>query len=159
MGVERRDDLHLRRRLHLRPLKGRGVPSPQWRKAHPNCVPTIEYLTVAILINYVMDHSEGWAAPLNWGPVAWVGRLSYSLYIWQQLFCWDSPLGWAGRFPQNLVITFAMASLSYYFVEQPFAKLRRGVRFVPSQHLASEIRVREPLAAGIPASTPDASLG
>ena len=114
---------------------------------------TIAYLFVAILINYVVDHSEGWARPLNWEPIAWVGRLSFSLYIWQQLFCTahahvptaHMSLAWAAGFPQNLLFTFAMASLSYYLVEQPFAKLRKHVRLVPGP---PKIRIQGSLAAG-----------
>ncbi|HUA22179.1 MAG TPA: hypothetical protein VMB25_25720, partial [Bryobacteraceae bacterium] len=68
---------------------------------------------------------------LNWGPVVWVGQLSYSLYIWQQLFCWDSPLTWFSRFPQNVIATLLAASLSFYLIEQPFARLRKRVQFVP----------------------------
>lgn len=29
---------------------------------------------------------------LNWGPVAWLGRISYSLYLWQELFCSNAAL-------------------------------------------------------------------
>ncbi|HUA20951.1 MAG TPA: acyltransferase, partial [Bryobacteraceae bacterium] len=60
------------------------------------------YLLVALFINYAVEHPGG---VLNWGPVVWVGQLSYSLYIWQQLFCWDSPLTWFSRFPQNVIAT------------------------------------------------------
>jgi peptidoglycan/LPS O-acetylase OafA/YrhL len=29
---------------------------------------------------------------LNWAPGAWIGEISYSLYLWQELFCSNSGL-------------------------------------------------------------------
>jgi peptidoglycan/LPS O-acetylase OafA/YrhL len=92
-------------------------------------VSILAYLGIAIVINDAVDHPERWAGTLNWAPIAWIGKLSYSIYIWQQLFCWKSPLGWLGYFPQNLIATLVMSSLSYYLVEQPFANMRKHVRF------------------------------
>ena len=100
----------------------------------------LAYLGVGIVINDAVDHPDRFAGVLNWPPIAWVGRLSYSLYIWQQVFCWKSPLGWLGHFPQNLVATLVMSSASYYLVEQPFAKIRVRFRFdstTPNQRHAA----------------------
>ncbi len=68
---------------------------------------------------------------LNWAPVAWVGSISYSLYLWQQPFLdrWSSA-PWAA-FPLNLLLAFAFAAASYYLVEEPFLKLRE--RHSPKQ--------------------------
>lgn len=58
---------------------------------------------------------------LNWSPVAWLGKISYSLYLWQELFC-SNPSFHLGYF---LVIpALACACLSYYCVEQPMLRLR-----------------------------------
>ena len=58
---------------------------------------------------------------LNWGPVAWLGRISYSLYLWQELFCSNPSLhsGYVLVLPALLC-----ACLSYYFVERPMLQLR-----------------------------------
>jgi peptidoglycan/LPS O-acetylase OafA/YrhL len=87
------------------------------------------YLVTALFINYAVDHEGG---VLNYKPVMWLGKISYSLYLWQQLFCWDSPLPWLGRFPQNVIASLIAATLSYYFIELPFANLRKRVRFAPN---------------------------
>jgi peptidoglycan/LPS O-acetylase OafA/YrhL len=60
-------------------------------------------------------------AALNWGPVAWLGKISYSLYLWQELFCSNSnlPYGYVLAIP-----AIACACLSYYLVEQPMLRLR-----------------------------------
>jgi len=58
---------------------------------------------------------------LNLPPVAWLGRLSYSLYLWQELFCTNVSL----HFGYFLVVpALACACLSYYGVEQPMLRLR-----------------------------------
>jgi len=63
----------------------------------------------------------------------WIGRLSYSLYLWQQLFLRlhdDTSLptlfALLQKFPLNFVFSFIAATLSYYLVEQPL--VRRGHR-------------------------------
>jgi peptidoglycan/LPS O-acetylase OafA/YrhL len=55
-------------------------------------------------------------------PVRWLGRISYSLYLWQQLFfVWEayrSPrMGWSQQWPWSFVAALLMACASYYFVE------------------------------------------
>jgi len=57
--------------------------------------------------------------------LTWVGRLSYSLYLWQQLFLVGAvverplPLGALQAFPLNILAAFACAALSYYGLEKP----------------------------------------
>jgi peptidoglycan/LPS O-acetylase OafA/YrhL len=57
---------------------------------------------------------------LNWGPVAWLGKISYSLYLWQQIFFSPSlKLGYP-----LILLAVGAACLSYYLVEQPMLRLR-----------------------------------
>ena len=58
---------------------------------------------------------------LNWTPVAWLGRISYSLYLWQDLFCSNPRLhaGYALVLP-----SIACACFSYYLIERPMLRLR-----------------------------------
>jgi peptidoglycan/LPS O-acetylase OafA/YrhL len=66
----------------------------------------------------------GFLRALEWPALAWIGRLSYSLYLWQQLFCVPRT-GWAlEAWPANLAATFALAAASYYLVERPALRLR-----------------------------------
>lgn len=67
---------------------------------------------------------------LNWGLVKHLGVLSYSIYIWQQIFCNPKELGldphlWWLSFPGWLVATLVVAHISYYALEMPFFRLRR----------------------------------
>lgn len=58
---------------------------------------------------------------LNCGPVVWLGKVSYSLYLWQELFCSNPKL----QFGYILAVpALACAALSYYLVEQPMLRLR-----------------------------------
>jgi len=63
---------------------------------------------------------------LNWMPIAWLGKISYSVYLWQELFCSNAKLH-----PGYWLIlpTLVCACLSYYLVEQPMLRMRdRGRR-------------------------------
>ncbi|HSS95515.1 MAG TPA: hypothetical protein VLK33_00715, partial [Terriglobales bacterium] len=58
---------------------------------------------------------------LNWTPVAWLGKISYSLYLWQEVFCSNPSL----KLGYSLaLLAVCAACLSYYFVEQPMLRLR-----------------------------------
>lgn len=56
---------------------------------------------------------------LEFKPLAYVGKLSYGIYVWQGLFLTTGPQEelFIQRFPQNLILTFSCALLSYYTIE------------------------------------------
>ena len=61
-------------------------------------------------------------------PIVWIGWLSYSLYLWQELFLPpDTELIQSfeqlQRFPVNLLAAIVCAVASYYLIEKPFIKL------------------------------------
>lgn len=60
-------------------------------------------------------------AALNWRPVVWMGKISYSLYLWQQLFCSNAKLHYGYVL---LLPVIACACISYYLVEQPMLRVR-----------------------------------
>jgi peptidoglycan/LPS O-acetylase OafA/YrhL len=68
---------------------------------------------------------------LNAKPLVGVGVLSYSLYLWQQLFLIQGRPAYPilQTFPTNLGLAFLLAGASYFFVEQPFLRLKD--RFEP----------------------------
>jgi peptidoglycan/LPS O-acetylase OafA/YrhL len=65
---------------------------------------------------------------LQLGPVVWLGTISYSLYLWQQLFLNRASSAWWTAFPLNLALALLCAAGSYYLVEQPFLALRERRR-------------------------------
>jgi peptidoglycan/LPS O-acetylase OafA/YrhL len=62
-------------------------------------------------------------------PLCWIGWISYSLYLWQQLFFGvnfvGSPPGLVllRKAPFNLVALLLCATFSYYAIEKPFIRL------------------------------------
>jgi peptidoglycan/LPS O-acetylase OafA/YrhL len=129
----------MRRQPGLLPLlRSRWLQGPWFVAAVLTClggalwvgtVERITYFLTALLINYAIEHEGGF---LNLKPVVWLGKISYSLYIWQQLFCWGFSEHWLGRFPQNLIASVTVAIVSYHLIEQPFTRLRGRVRFSPN---------------------------
>jgi peptidoglycan/LPS O-acetylase OafA/YrhL len=55
---------------------------------------------------------------------AWLGTLSYSLYLWQEPFLYYKGTSWITAFPQNVVLAVAAAVMSYYVIERPFLRLK-----------------------------------
>ncbi len=86
-------------------------------------------LGLAVLIHRSIYYSrDALGRVFNWRPIAFVGVLSYSLYLWQQLFLNRESSAWSAKFPQNLVFTVAAALGSYFLLEKPLLKLRRRLR-------------------------------
>lgn len=95
-------------------------------------IPTIQFACVAGLLNQVTRSPRGLLTrTLSLGAVAWLGRLSYGLYLWQQLFV---PPGWPGcearvvHLPWNLGAMLIIATVSYHLVESPCSRLRSRLR-------------------------------
>ena len=71
---------------------------------------------------------------LEWRPVAAVGVISYSLYLWQQLFCTSAQdygltsTPWFLSFPFWIVASFCAAVISYNFIEKPFISLKSRIQ-------------------------------
>ena len=80
--------------------------------------------------------TTGLFSMLNAKPVIWLGTLSYSIYIWQQLFCTDpSVFGWKTTWFQSFQLwipaSLVTACTSYYLLERPFLRVRRLLRKEP----------------------------
>lgn len=86
-----------------------------------------------LLLQSILLPSWGLYRCLNWRPVATVGVLSYSLYIWQSIFyTHPDKLGlpdvWWMTYPLWMVPAFGAAIVSYHYLEKPFLKLRHRFR-------------------------------
>ncbi len=76
------------------------------------------HLSIAGLLKHVVEHPYSF---LNVRPVIWLGQISYSLYLWQQLFMY----GVHAKPWYYFFFALAMAAASFYLVEQPMLTLRQ----------------------------------
>ncbi len=106
------------------------------------------HLGIALSVRHVMERRY---ALLNSWPVMWLGGISYSLFLWQQLFLNRGSSGWWTAFPLNLVLAVAIAAASFYLVEQPFLKLRERWTGRRLPHLVGSGNVAAPAAEGLAA--------
>jgi len=72
--------------------------------------------------------------------LVWIGRLSYGLYLWHlPLYRITVPVvthpdwNWYERLGLRFVVTFAVASLSFYLIERPCLNLKQRFRAVASK--------------------------
>ena len=85
---------------------------------------TVADIAIGLMIIISIHYSNNlWFTFLNTPVMNYIGKLSYSLYIWQQLF-FSSRLGALSKWPLNLVLIFITANISLYFIEKPFLSLK-----------------------------------
>ena len=82
---------------------------------------------LAEIVGLVVALGDSWLVRwCEWAWVAWVGRISYSVYLWQQLYLMPFEMRgirvWADV-PQNLALVFLSAAISYYLVEKPLIRI------------------------------------
>ena len=86
----------------------------------------ITNLLIGIVIVISINVRNIWFDFLNLKPIVFIGKLSYSLYLWQQLFFTD--LNYFKQYPIYLLLLFVFtcAMFSYYVIEKPFLKFKRN---------------------------------
>jgi peptidoglycan/LPS O-acetylase OafA/YrhL len=97
---------------------------------------TIDALLVALLIVQLMQlYKTSLWSWIEWPFVRYLGKISYPIYLYHQ---WGASFGRRvpGHSPAleligGVIATIALASGSYYVIEQPFLKLKK--RFEPSR--------------------------
>jgi peptidoglycan/LPS O-acetylase OafA/YrhL len=83
-------------------------------------------LVLVVLVAHVVFYDKTrLGRVLNNSVVVHVGAISYSLYLWQQLFLTSKNTTFTGIFPLNIVCAFIAAELSYKFIEKPFLSWRK----------------------------------
>lgn len=86
---------------------------------------TIANLCIALIMTYtVFGPKSYWHQVLQWKWINYIGILSYSIYLWQQFFLYQST-HWYNQFPANLFCIAAAALFSYYIIEKPFLLLKK----------------------------------
>jgi peptidoglycan/LPS O-acetylase OafA/YrhL len=80
-----------------------------------------------------MLHPKSWTTRfLELAPIRYMGRLSYSIYVWHLIFLCTTfpltyvtwaPLVWVGHRPWRYVGILVVSVLSYHFIEKPMIRL------------------------------------
>jgi peptidoglycan/LPS O-acetylase OafA/YrhL len=74
--------------------------------------------------------------------LVWVGRISYSLYLWHfsvlYFFQKADDIGKPYQYMAAAIVSLSIASLSFYFIERPFQSLRNQFRAWRSQTTRTE---------------------
>ena len=89
-----------------------------------------------LLLQSVLYPGRGFYRLLNWKWVSHVGVLSYSIYIWQQMFFGTGEAifgvkdAWWTNFPVWILTALLAAHASYYLLEKPLLGLRARFREV-----------------------------
>jgi peptidoglycan/LPS O-acetylase OafA/YrhL len=60
--------------------------------------------------------------------IIWLGQISFSVYLWQNVFCFGITGSFADRFGLNLLASIAVGWLAYQFAERPSMQWRSRLR-------------------------------
>jgi peptidoglycan/LPS O-acetylase OafA/YrhL len=113
---------------------------------------TMSGMAVATCIFHFVENPEsGLGRLLNLRLVAHLGVISYSVYLWQQLFLNEKNSTISGHLPWSLLCTIVIAEFSYWCVERPSLRLRDRLTNRRKRHPELE---RTPLAPVTRASLP-----
>ncbi len=86
----------------------------------------LDALGVALWLIYLRssDGADFFSRCLAWKPLVWIGRISYSWYLWQQLFLGPKGVSLHWPFPFGILLGLAAAVVSHYIIEKPFLALK-----------------------------------
>jgi peptidoglycan/LPS O-acetylase OafA/YrhL len=69
---------------------------------------------------------------MDWGPIGYIGMISYGLYVWQGVLTGNGTYRQIPTWPLPVFIgaalTFVIAPLSFHFFERPISDLGRCLR-------------------------------
>ena len=89
---------------------------------------TVMNIGIAFCLDWcVTNHSGRIGMLLNCRPAVAIGVMSYSIYLWQQIFLDRYSESVLCRFPVNVILVGAAAALSYFLCEQPCFGLRKFI--------------------------------
>jgi peptidoglycan/LPS O-acetylase OafA/YrhL len=117
-----------------------------------NYVPSTKayWLVSETVMNLAIAASTDWAMRkpdtaigrfLNLPAVSFMGVLSYSLYLWQQVFLNRESASPYCAFPLNVILAFTMALVSYLLIEAPFLRFRTAIEYARAQRKGSATTV------------------
>jgi peptidoglycan/LPS O-acetylase OafA/YrhL len=149
-------------------LSGRVLPQSGWFKALSKLLGLVAALFIGYFALYA-QHESAWlyawgyslesfaiavtlivllmwprmlpAALLRFWPLAWVGRISYGLYLWHwpvREFVFGTAQPSTRQVILSVLISFTIATLSFYLIERPFLAWKKRFRQGPVKEPANE---------------------
>lgn len=88
-----------------------------------------------VLIILISNPPKFLVSALSTRSLVWIGRISYSLYLWHLYAFFAVEISGIDRKYWSVTaipLAFVFASLSYYFIERPFLKLKKRYAVVSS---------------------------
>jgi peptidoglycan/LPS O-acetylase OafA/YrhL len=102
----------------------------------------IQILTAFLILHTTSSENSPIKRILSFRPIVWIGSISYGLYLWHDPVY---EIMRTYKFSQYSIatigslITFLIASLSYYLVEKPVLSLKRKLRNIPNKEPQEKI--------------------
>ncbi len=97
----------------------------EWNTTFLRFTWSLDHLSISFLIGWLLTYPENRLARILEQPtLRHLGLISYSLYLWQQIFSSKVNLHWSGDFPYNIVLCLLMAEFSYFLIEKPILRWR-----------------------------------
>lgn len=99
------------------------------RDFHAGLLIAVAIAAVLVIAPVALDQRGPVAAALAWGPVAWLGTISYGVYLWHWpifLVLNGERTGWSGLslFGVRCAATLAVAGVSWWAIERPIRRWR-----------------------------------
>ena len=95
-------------------------------------------LAVAV-VGTSQHHNWTVSRMLDWKPLSWIGRISYSIYLWQQIFLvpdWNPRFSLHWPILARIAAILVASSASYYLLETPCIRL--GKRLAARERRANQ---------------------
>src|ERR1700737_3445370 len=99
------------------------------RDFHEGLLIAVAMSAVLVIAPVALDQRGPVAAALAWGPVAWLGTISYGVYLWHWpifLVLNGERTGWSGLslFGVRCAATLAVSIVSWWAIERPIRRWR-----------------------------------
>jgi len=76
---------------------------------------------LGVAVNHLVDAAKPIQQALTFAPLRWFGMLSYSIYLWQQIF-YKLYYALPGKALTGFVLSIVVGACSFYFFENPVRK-------------------------------------
>ena len=107
-------------------LKETSTPGPAQILTGSSGWSLLDNIAIAILLVISIEQRTSfWFRFLNSKVLVFIGTISYSIYLWQQIFTSQLELGIFNQLPYSLIFLFLASVLSYRLIEKPFLDMRK----------------------------------